>query len=111
MCNAHRKWEAKATFEQDGHPWAGEMIRFLDKVKRATDIARGLGRERLPPRLLAKFERWFDRIVAGGEKYCDDLPAFEPGEGRQVPSEETWRRGKFPAWREEEEEGAAAVLV
>ena len=68
MRDVHHKREAKAAFEQDGHPWAGEMIRFLDKAKRATDIARRPGRERLTPRLLAKFDRWFDRIIAGGEE-------------------------------------------
>ena len=78
MRDVHRKREAKAAFEQDGHPWAGEMIRFLDKAKRATDIARRLGRERLTPRLLAKFDRWFDRIIAGGEEYYAGLPDFVP---------------------------------
>ena len=56
MCNAHNLREAVAAFEQDGHFWAGELIRFLNKAERTTDIARRLGRERLPPRLLAKFD-------------------------------------------------------
>ena len=68
---------AAVEFEQDGHPWAGEPIRFLNKAERATHIARRLNREGLLPRLLAKFDRLFDRIIAGGEKCCDDLPAFE----------------------------------
>ena len=49
MCNAHHLREAAAAFEQDGHPWAGELIRFLNKAERATDIARRLDRERLQP--------------------------------------------------------------
>ena len=69
MCNVHRKPEAKAAFEQDEHPWAGEMIRFFDRAKRATDIARRLDREALPSSLLVKFDRWFERIVANGEEF------------------------------------------
>ena len=40
----------------------------------------------MQPRLLAKFDRWFERTVAGGEKCCDDLPAFEPARaGKRGP--------------------------
>ena len=74
MCNIHHKREAKAAFEQDGRPWAGEMIRFLDKAKRATDIARRLDREALPSSLLVKF----DRIIANGEEFYAGLEPFEP---------------------------------
>ena len=86
MCNARHLREAAAAFEQDGHPWAGELIRLLNRAERTTDIARSLRRERLQPRLLAKFDRWFERIVAAGKKYCDDLPDFEPARaGKRGP--------------------------
>ena len=58
-------------------PWAGELIRFLNRAERATDAARRPARERAPPRLLAKFDRRFERIVEGGEKCRADLPDFE----------------------------------
>ena len=45
MCYAHHLREAAAAFEQDGHPWAGELIRFLNGAERETDNARRLGRE------------------------------------------------------------------
>ena len=86
MCNAHHLREATAAFEQDGHPWAGELIRFLNSAERETDNARRLGREGFPPRLLTKFDRWFDRIMAAGKKYCASLPAFEPARaGKRGP--------------------------
>ena len=74
MRDVHRKREAKAAFDQDGHPWAGEMIRFFDRAKRATDIARRLDREALPLSLLVKF----DRIIANGEEFYVGLEPFEP---------------------------------
>ena len=74
MCNVHHKREAKAAFEQDGHPWAGEMIRFFNKANCATGIARRLEREALPPSLLVKF----DRIIANGEEFYAGLEPFEP---------------------------------
>ena len=86
MSNAHHLREAATAFEQDGRPWAGELIRFLNKAEGTTDIARRPGRERLSPRLLAKFDRWFERIVAGGEECCADLPVFEPARaGKRGP--------------------------
>ena len=47
-------------------------------VRRATDIARMPAREALPPSLLVKFDRWFDRIIANGEEFHAGLEPFEP---------------------------------
>ena len=86
MRNVHRKREATAAFEQDGHPWAGEMIRRFDRAKRATDIALGLDREALPPSLLVNLDRWFDRIIATGEVFHAGLEPFEPARaGKRGP--------------------------
>ena len=86
MRDVHRKREAKAGFEQDAHPWAGEMIRFFYRAKRATNIARKLDRMELAPSLLVKFDRWFDRIIANGEEFYAGLEPFEPARaGKRGP--------------------------
>ena len=65
LCNAHHLRELKALIDIEKEDWARKMHQLLRRACHAVNLARE--RERiLTPRLIARFERRYDAIVAEG---------------------------------------------
>ena len=72
--------------DETGLRVAGKLHRVARSATRRRSSCGPIPRAGLQPRLPAKFDRRFDRIIAGGEKFCDDLPAFGPARaGKRGP--------------------------
>ena len=65
LCNAHHLRELKALVEIEKEEWARQMQRLLRRACHAANLARERG-VALKPRLIARFERRYDAILAQG---------------------------------------------
>ena len=85
LCNAHHLRELKALIEFDRERWAMRMQRLLRRACHATNLARTRG-EPLPSRLVERFQRQYDAIVADGLVFHDaqlPLPAKTTAPGKR----------------------------
>jgi transposase len=81
LCNAHHLRELKALIEIDKEDWARRMQILLRRACHAANLAR----ERdvtLNPRLIARFERRYDAIVAQGLAFHTALPRLPRAQRR-----------------------------
>jgi transposase len=82
LCNAHHLRELKALVEIEKEDWARKMQQLLRRGCHATNLARERGKP-LPERLIARFERRYDVIVAEGLAFHAAQPALErSGKGK-----------------------------
>jgi transposase len=63
LCNAHHLRELTFVYEQEGQPWAKQMIEFLLEVKEKKEKSKG---QRFSVRRIQEFERRYRDIVAMG---------------------------------------------
>jgi transposase len=68
LCNAHHIRELTNVSEQDGQPWAQQMIGLLLESKEAVQKAKEAGKKRLDPRDLHEYENRYQTIIALGRK-------------------------------------------
>jgi len=91
LCNAHHLRELKALIDIEKEDWARKMHRLLRRACHAVNLARERGGV-LKPRLIARFERRYDAIVAEGL-------AFHEAQSPLCPATDTQgcnRRGRKP---------------
>ena len=77
LCNAHHLRELKALIEIEKEDWARKMQRLLRRACRVTNRAchRGVA---LKPRLVERFERCYDAILAEGFAFHETQPPLAP---------------------------------
>jgi len=63
LCNAHHLRELTFVYEQDGQPWAKQMMEFLLEVKEAREKSKG---QRFSARTIQEFEQRYRTILAMG---------------------------------------------
>ena len=89
LCNAHHLRELKALVDIEKEDWARKMQRLLRRAARATNRARDRGIA-LKPRLVERFERCYDAILAEGLAFHETQPPLATAKaGRK-------RRGRMP---------------
>ena len=73
LCNAHHLRELKALVDIEKEAWARKMQTLLRRACHATDLARerGIG---LTPRLIGRFRRHFEAILAEGLAFHEAQP-------------------------------------
>lgn len=71
LCNAHHTRELNGVIENEGHTWADDMKRLLERTQAAVRKAGGA----LSARSQSAFSAHYRRIIAKGEKEC---PKAEP---------------------------------
>ena len=89
LCNAHHLRELNALVETEKENWAFKMQRLLRRACHATNIARERNRP-LTPRVIARFKRSYDAIVAEGLAFHAEQPPLVPA------SAQAGRRGRAP---------------
>ena len=77
LCNAHHLRELKALIEIEKEDWARKMQRLLRRACQVTNRARDRG-VALKPRLIERFERCFDAILAEGFAFHETQPSLAP---------------------------------
>ena len=92
LCNAHHLRELKALVEIEKEDGARKMQRLLRRGCHATNLARESGKPSLPPRLIARFERRYDAILAEGLAFHAAQPALV----RAQPKGNGKARGRKP---------------
>lgn len=90
LCNTHHLRELKALIELDKEPWATNMQRWLRRACHAANVARAQDIP-LPPRLVARFLRRYDAIVATGLAFHEALPP--------LPASKYWWKRRGPPRR------------
>jgi transposase len=78
LCNAHHLRELTFVHEQDGQPWAKQMIEFLLEVKEKKEKSKG---QRFSVRRIQEFERRYREIVAMG--MAANPPPVEAGKKKR----------------------------
>ncbi len=78
LCNAHPLRELEALVKIDGEAWAGRMQRFLRGARRVAERARKRS-EVVPPQLLKRMERRYDKLVQEAPDYHSGLPPLPTG--------------------------------
>jgi transposase len=78
LCNAHHLRELKALMEIEKEPWARAMHRFLRQACHAVHLARAQEGS-LSPRFLAWLSARYDRILAQGFAFHENLPPLGAG--------------------------------
>src|SRR5665648_263300 len=73
LCNAHHLRELKALIEIEKEDWARKMQRLLRRACQVTNRARDRGVV-LKPRLVERFERCYDAILAEGFAFHETQP-------------------------------------
>jgi len=68
LCNAHHIRELTYVYEQDGQPWAQQMIGLLLESKEAVEKAKKTGKKRLDPCEIREYENRYQTIIALGMK-------------------------------------------
>jgi transposase len=89
LCNAHHLRELNALVEIEKEDWAFEMQRLLRRACHATNLARERNRP-LTPRVVARFKRKYDAIVAEGIAFHEDQPPLVSA------AAQARRRGRAP---------------
>src|SRR5450756_2361091 len=77
LCNAHHLRELKALIDIEKEDWARKMQRLLRRAARVTNRARDRG-VALKPRLVERFERCYDAILAEGLAFHETQPPLAP---------------------------------
>ena len=77
LCNAHHLRELKALIDIEKEDWARKMQRLLRRAARVTNRARDRG-VALKPRLVTRFERCYDAILAEGFAFHETQPPLAP---------------------------------
>ena len=77
LCNAHHLRELKALIDIEKEDWAHKMQRLLRRAARVTNRARDRGIA-LKPRLVERFERCYDAILAEGLAFHETQPKLAP---------------------------------
>jgi transposase len=77
LCNAHHLRELKALVDIEKEDWARKMQRLLRRAARVTNRARDRGIA-LKPRLVERFERCYDAILAAGLAFHETQPPLAP---------------------------------
>lgn len=78
LCNAHHTRELSGVIEEDGHTWAQDMKRLIERINTAVTAAGG----KLSPKAQAAYRRQYRRILAKGEKECPRNKAIPNRRGR-----------------------------
>jgi transposase len=88
LCNAHHLRELKALVEIEKEDWARKMQRLLRRACHAANLAR---ERKIPvkPRLIERFERCYDAILAEGLAFHEAQPPLTAKGGAK-------RRGRAP---------------
>src|SRR5450756_1678873 len=73
LCNAHHLRQLKALVEIEKEDWARKMQRLLRRAAHAANLARERG-VALKPRLVDRFERRYDAILAEGLAFHEAQP-------------------------------------
>jgi transposase len=100
LCNAHHLRELKALIEIEKEDWARRMQRLLRRACHATNLAREQG-VALKPRLIIRFERSYDAILAQGLAWHEAEPPL---------ARATTKRGDKPSGREPRRTGHNLIL-
>jgi transposase len=82
LCNAHHLRELKALIEIEKEDWAHKMHRLLRRACHAVNLARARDGV-LKPRLIARFERRFDAILAEGLAFHEAQSPLRPAAANQ----------------------------
>jgi transposase len=77
LCNAHHLRELKALIDIEKEEWARKMQRLLRRAAWVTNRARDRG-VALKPRLVERFERCYDAILAEGFAFHETQPPLAP---------------------------------
>jgi transposase len=77
LCNAHHLRELKALIDIEKEDWARKMQRLLRRAAWVTNRARDRG-VALKPRLVERFERCYDAILAEGLAFHETQPPLAP---------------------------------
>ena len=80
LCNAHHLRALKALVEFEQESWARRMQQLLRRACHAANLARARG-DPVPPRLVERFQRRYDAIVAEGLDFHEALPPLPPKRG------------------------------
>jgi len=97
LCNAHHLRELKALIDIEKEDWARQMHRLLRRAAHAVNLARERGRV-LKPRLIERFARRYDAIVAAGLTFHEAQAPLRSSPS-MLPAAETKgrkRRGRKP---------------
>ena len=78
LCNAHHLRELTFVYEQEGQPWAKQMIEFLLEVKEKKEKSTG---QRFSAKRIQEFERRYRDIVAMG--MAANPPPVEEGKKKR----------------------------
>jgi len=89
LCNAHHLRELNALVEIEKEEWAFKMQRLLRRACHATNLARERNRP-LSPRVVARFKRNYDAIVAEGIAFHEKQPPLVSA------AAQARRRGRAP---------------
>ena len=81
LCHAHHLRELQALVEIETEGWARGMQRLLRRTCHAGNLAGGQG-VTLTPRLIARFERCYDAILAQGLAFHEAQPALRAAAGK-----------------------------
>ena len=91
LCNAHHLRELKALVEIEKEDWARKMQGLLRRACHAANLARERG-VALRPRLIERFERRYDAILAEGLAFHQAQPPLATGAAKALSR----RRGRTP---------------
>jgi transposase len=91
LCNAHHLRELKALVEIEKEDWARKMQILLRRAAHAANVARERNVD-LKPRLIERFQRRYDAILAEGLAFHEAQPPIV----RAVTSRSVKKRGRVP---------------
>jgi transposase len=101
LCNAHHLRELQALIDIEKEDWARQMQMLLRRAAHAVTLARqrdDVGKARvLTTRLIARFERRYDAIVAAGLAFHEAQAPLRSGRGAPPAAERNGgKRGRKP---------------
>jgi len=82
FCNAHHLRELRRVSEQDHQLWSEDMSKLLLSAHQKVTKAKANGREALSPRMIKRFNTWYDTIIKSASVY------------HTVSQKETGKRGR-----------------
>lgn len=69
FCNAHHLRELKRVSEQDKQQWSEDMSKLLMSAHQKVNYAKANAKEALSPRMIKRFNTWYDAIVKSAGVY------------------------------------------
>jgi len=69
FCNAHHLRELKRVSEQDHQRWSEDMSKLLMSAHQKVTYAKAHAKEALSPRMIKRFNTWYDTIVTSAHVY------------------------------------------